>query len=342
MAFKHDYCSLYEDFGGDEIEVAEILLDFPRLIAVSKYGSLLPFSWGGTRRRSAEANLGPRCAVHSPPTSASPSQTPILSVPVGPATPPPPPPAAAAAVATEPEGPITVKAEPATSPATPLSFSPSESDERPKRLKRKVYTKKRREDLLKITSQIIDSNELLRAEIQKVTRYYEHLKARNSLLKARKQELNMGVIKREDQLNLPRMNSVQSTVKCPPVVDDQNQFPRPMPGIRVQQPPPPPRPYMADRNANNQEMGCNHPNPYGQRVSLLRSISASDGMGPRDIPDLNLTVGEPVWMDSKQLFVNDRSAAVKRAIAAQARQRRRLICKDKSFNSSSKSRFSFR
>jgi hypothetical protein len=57
---------------------------------------------------------------------------------VGPSITPPPPPA----VATEPEGPITVKAEPATSPATPLSFSPSESDERPKRLKRKVYTKK--------------------------------------------------------------------------------------------------------------------------------------------------------------------------------------------------------
>lgn len=340
MAFKHDYCSLYEDFGGDEIEVAEILLDFPRLIDVSKYGSLLPFSWGGTRRRSAEANLGPRCAVHSPPTSASPSQTPILSVPVGPAITPPPPPA----VATEPEGSITVKAEPATSPATPLSFSPSESDERPKRSKRKVYTKKRREDLLKITNQIIDSNELLRGEIQKVTRYFEHLKARNSLLKARKQELNMGVIKKEDQLNLPRMNSVQSTVKCPPVVDDQNHVPRPMPGIRVhhhhQQPQQPP--YMVDRNANNQEMGCNYPNPYGQRVSFFQSISASDCTGPRGIPDLNLTVGEPVWMDSKQLFVNDRSAAVKRAIAAQARQRRKLICKDKSFNSSSKSRFSFR
>lgn len=161
----------------------------------------------------------------------------------------------------------------------------------------------------------------------------------------KKLQLNMGVIKKEDQLNLPRMNSVQSTVKCPPVVDDQNHVPRPMPGIRVhhhhqQQPQQPP--YMVDRNANNQEMGCNYPNPYGQRVSLFQSISASDGTGPRGIPDLNLTVGEPVWMDSKQLFVNDRSAAVKRAIAAQARQRRKLICKDKSFNSSSKSRFSFR
>jgi hypothetical protein len=164
----------------------------------------------------------------------------------------------------------------------------------------------------------------------------------------------MGFIKREDQLNLQRMNSVQSTVKCPPVVDDQNHVPRPMPGIRVhhhhhhqqqqqqQQQPPQQPPYMVDRNANNQEMGCNYPNPYGQRVSLFQSTSASDGTGPRGIPDLNLTVGEPVWMDSKQLFVNDRSAAVKRAIAAQARQRRKLICKDKSFNSSSKSRFSFR
>ena len=142
MAFKHAYCSLYEEFGCDEIEVAEILLGFSRLVAISKYGSRLPFSWGGTRRRSVEANLGPRRAVHPPSTSASPSPSPspspILSVPMVPAittTP-------AAAASSEPQGPITVKAEPATSPTTPLSVSPSESDERPKRLKRKVYTKK--------------------------------------------------------------------------------------------------------------------------------------------------------------------------------------------------------
>ncbi|KAJ6412010.1 hypothetical protein OIU84_005143 [Salix udensis] len=228
MAFKHAYCSLYEEFGCDEIEVAEILLDFSRLVAVSKYGSRLPFSWGGTRRRSVEANLGPRRAVHPPPTSASPSPTPILSVPMVPAITT----APAAAASSEPQGPITVKAEPATSPTTPLSVSPSESDERPKRLKRKVYTKKKREDLLKITSQIIDSNELLRGEIQKVTRYYEHLKVRNSYLKARKQELDMGVVKREDQLSLPLMNLVQSTEKCP-VADDQARVPRFMPGIKV-------------------------------------------------------------------------------------------------------------
>ncbi|KAJ6773553.1 hypothetical protein OIU79_017093 [Salix purpurea] len=348
MAFNHAYCSLYEEFGCDEIEVAEILLGFSRLVALSKYGSRLPFSWGGTRRRSVEANLGPRRAVHPPPTSASPSPTPILSVPMVPAittTP-------AAAAASEPQGPITVKAEPATSPTTPLSVSPSESDERPKRLKRKVYTKKKREDLLKITSQIIDSNELLRGEIQKVTRYYEHLKARNSYLKARKQELDMGVIKREDQLSLPLvgvikredhlslplMNLVESTEKCP-VADDQTRVPRFMPGIKVHhhQQQQQQAPYIVDRNASNQEMGCcYYPNPHGQRVSLLQSTTTSA------IPDLNLTAGEPVWMDSKQLFVNDKSEAVKRAITAQARQRRKLICKDKSFNSSSKSRFSFR
>ncbi|KAF9683143.1 hypothetical protein SADUNF_Sadunf05G0181500 [Salix dunnii] len=369
MAFKHAYCSLYEEFGCDEVEVAEILLGFSRLVAISKYGSRLPFSWGGTRRRSVEANLGPRRAVHPPPTSAPPSPSPILSVPMVPAittTPAAafepqgravhPPPTSASpsptpilsvpmapaitttpAAASEPQGPITVKAEPATSPTTPLSFSPSESDERPKRLKRKVYTKKKREDLLKITSQIIDSNELLRGEIQKVTRYHEHLKAGNSYLKARKQELDMGVIKREDQLSLPRMNLVQSTEKCP-VADDQTRVPRLMFGIEVhhqqqqQQPP-----FIVDRNASNQEMGCcNYPNPHGQRVSLLQSTTTGG------IPDLNLTAGEPVWMDSKQLFVNDESAAVRRAITAQARQRRMLICKDKSFNSSSKSRFSFR
>lgn len=353
MAFRHGYCTLYDEFGDDEIEVAEILSSFPRLIAMSKYSSWLSYTWGGKRRRSAEANLGPRPAVQSPPTSASPSPPPILSGSVGPAitttTP---------IAASEPERPIIVKVEPATSPATPLSFFPSESDERSKRSNRKVYTKKRREDLLKIKSQLAKSNELLTGEIQMVTRHHDQLKASNSWWKARKQELTMGVIKREDQLNLLRMDSGQETVKCPDhAVDDQAHLSLRMPGITVHQQ----QPFMPDKNANYQEMGCNYPNPYGQRrVSLFPSTnsSASDDFGPRSIPDLNLTIGQPAWMDSdvKQL-VDDKSTVVNgatvgsvvsraitvgsinKAIAAQARRRRMLICKNKLSNVSSKLRF---
>ncbi|CAK7346189.1 unnamed protein product [Dovyalis caffra] len=368
MAFKRDYCSLSEEFGDFEIEVAEILLDFPRLIPLSNYGSGLPFTWGGKRRRSAEANLGPRRAVHSLPTSLSPSPSPILYGPVGPAITTSP----ATAAASEPERPITVKAEPATSPATPLSFPPSESDERPKRLKRRVSTKKRKENLLKIISQITESNELLRGEIQKVTQYYEQLKATNSLWKARKQELSMGVIKREDQLNLRQMDLGQATVQCPPAVVDQAHVPLLMPGITVYQQQQ--QPFIMDRNAKSQEMASNYATPYGQRVSLFQSAttSTSDNMAPPRIPDLTLTIGAPVWMDSKQLIVDDKTAVVKRAvadnkaitvkslnngivdnkvitvksvnkaIAAQARRRRMLICKNKGSNSSSKLRFSLR
>jgi hypothetical protein len=118
---------------------------------------------------------------------------------------------------------------------------------------------------------------------------------------------------------------------------------------------------MLYKNANNQEMGCNYPNPYGQRrVSLFPSTtsSTSDDFGPRSIPDLNLTIGQPAWMDSevKQL-VDDKSTVVNgaivgtvvngaitvrsinKAIAAQARRRRMLICKKKLSNVSSKLRF---
>ncbi|KAF9686720.1 hypothetical protein SADUNF_Sadunf02G0018800 [Salix dunnii] len=341
MAFRHGYCTLYDEFRDDEVEVAEILSSFPRLIAMSKYSSWLPYTWSGKRRRSAEANLGPRPAVQSPPASVSPSPSPILSVSVGPAfttttTP---------IAASEPEKPITVKVEPATSPATPLSFFPSEFDERPKRLKRKVSTEKRREDLLKIKSQFTRSNEFLRGEIQKVTGYHEHLKAINSCWKARKQELTMGVIKREDQLNLLRMNLGQATVKCPDHIgDDQSRLSLRMPGIPVYQQ----QPFLTDKNANNQEMGCNHPDAYGQRVFLLPSTttSTSDANGPHSIPDLNLAIGQPSWMNTevKQL-VGDKSTVVNRAIvdnkaitvrstvnkamAAEARRRRILICKKK-------------
>uniref|UniRef100_A0A6N2KTD1 Uncharacterized protein n=1 Tax=Salix viminalis TaxID=40686 RepID=A0A6N2KTD1_SALVM len=262
MAFGHGYCTLYDEFGDDEVEVAEILSSFPRLIAMSKYSSWLPYTWRGKRRRSAEANLGSRPAVQSPLTSVSPSPSPILSVSVGPAmttttTP---------IAASEPEKPITVKVEPATSPATPLSFFPSELDERPKRLKRKVSTEKRREDLLKIKSQFTRSNEFLRG-------------------------LTMGVIKREDQLNLLRMNLGQATAKCPDHVgDDQSRLSLRMPGITVYQQ----QPFLTDKIANNQEMGCDHPDPCGQRVFLLPSTtsSTSDVIGPRSIPDLNLAIGK--------------------------------------------------
>lgn len=138
MAFRHGYCTLYDEFGDGEIEVAEILSSFPRLIAMSKYSSWLSYTWGGKRRRSAEVNLGPRPAVQSPPTLVSPSPPPILSGSVGPAITT----NTTRIAASEPERPIIVKVEPATSPATPLSFFPSEPDERPKRSNRKVYTKK--------------------------------------------------------------------------------------------------------------------------------------------------------------------------------------------------------
>ncbi|KAL9395527.1 hypothetical protein Peur_009780 [Populus x canadensis] len=363
MAFRHGYCTLYDEFGDDEIEVAEILSSFPRLIAMSKYSSWLSYTWGGKRRRSAEANLGPRPAVQSPPTSVSPSPPPILSGSVGPAITT----NTTRIAASEPERPIIVKVEPATSPATPLSFFPSESDERPKRSNRKVSTKKRREDLLKIKSQLTKRNELLTGEIQMVTRHHDQLKASNSWWKARKQELTMGVIKREDQLNLLRMDLGQETVKSPDhVVDDQADLSLRMPGITVYQQ----QPFMLDKNANNQEMGCNYPNPYGRRrVSLFPSTtsSTSDDFGPCSIPDLNLTIGQPAWMDSevKQL-VDDKSTVVNgaivgtvvdgavvgtvvngaitvrsinKAIAAQARRRRMLICKKKLSNVSSKLRF---
>lgn len=53
----------------------------------------------------------------------------------------------------------------AASPATPLSFSPSESDEKRKRFKRKISVKKKKEELLEIQKECTITNELLKKEV---------------------------------------------------------------------------------------------------------------------------------------------------------------------------------
>lgn len=129
-------CAFVSMFTEAEREVAAILLDLPRLFAESEY----PFrpriesSWGAKRRRSADENpLQRRLSLLSSSSSQAPLLVPCPNKTVT---------TAIVAPTLEPERP-TVKVE-ASSPATPLSFPPSESDERPKRKRKasfkKVYT----------------------------------------------------------------------------------------------------------------------------------------------------------------------------------------------------------
>lgn len=122
----------------DEAEVLEILVRLPRLIFESEAPKPFPFTWGTKRRRSA-IDVAPspsrlRFRLRLPPFT-TPS-------PLHPAT------DGASGGGGGGGGPTSdtdslppVKAE-ASSPATPLSFSPSESDEKPIVLKKKIPLKR--------------------------------------------------------------------------------------------------------------------------------------------------------------------------------------------------------
>lgn len=96
----------------DEIEVSSILLELPHLIFESESRPRFSFTWGLKRKRStvAKEQVG---ATYSPALKLSSS------------SPPPPPPSLPYKTEELMEKVLT------SSPATPLSFSPSESDEKP-------------------------------------------------------------------------------------------------------------------------------------------------------------------------------------------------------------------
>lgn len=166
-------------FNEDEFEVAEILLRLPQLIFKSE--SRLRFfssTWGSKKRRSA-INLTP---PPSPPTTTlPPPNTTTTSLP--------PPTTSLPSF-------VIVKAE-AASPATPLLFSPSESDDKSKRSSRKLAKKRKREELLEMISELTQRRELLQGEVETVRLYYTKLKSLNLELKAKKHELSPSRVKPE-------------------------------------------------------------------------------------------------------------------------------------------------
>ncbi|XP_059636398.1 uncharacterized protein LOC132278587 [Cornus florida] len=132
-------------FNEVEMEVADILLDLPILIAKME----ARFRWGTKRRRS------------------------VLDSPPSPSLPPP---------QRRPKFVVDT-----SSPATPLSFLSSESDERPQHSNKKVSKKRSREELLEIINESTQRKQCLTESVEKVKRHYEELLATNLALK---QQLN--------------------------------------------------------------------------------------------------------------------------------------------------------
>ncbi|CAJ1973214.1 unnamed protein product [Sphenostylis stenocarpa] len=210
---------------------------------------------------------------------------------------------------------VNPKAEEASSPATPLSFSPSESDENPSSFfRRNVSVKRKREHCLKTIQDLTKANDLLSGEIKNVKSYFDKLKDTNLKLKAMKQKLSNG----------------------------------PSQGVIVQKQPQPQPQLQFPAVAHHPPMIFNQTACGVATTSLGVPSSSSNDVGPIGIPDLNLPLDESMTMEfCESLDVNvNVSVANKnlsRAMAAQARQNRIHIYRFKnSIGVSSKPRYSCR
>ncbi|KAI6687629.1 hypothetical protein NL676_024457 [Syzygium grande] len=146
----------YLDFTEDELRVADIILELRWLFA-----DRFPRGWGAKRRRSA---LGGGGGSSSPPSPAAPSPAPPQPQPQ------PQPakcPGRAAAIEERAGGP----------PKAKQSHSKRKS------------AKRKREDWLKLIALLEEQGRALRKEVENVRRYRDQVKALNSELKSRKEEL---------------------------------------------------------------------------------------------------------------------------------------------------------
>lgn len=157
-----------------EIEVASILLELPRLFAESVSGGLRPvINWGARKRRSSVDTP----SVSLPTSSSQPPPVPPVSVPVavGPSC------EVAAEIATN-------KAD-RTSPTTPLSFPPSESEDKSKKSNKRVSMKRKRQELSELVEELTQRKQLFTRELETVKKYYEEQKVLNLLLKKKEAEM---------------------------------------------------------------------------------------------------------------------------------------------------------
>ncbi|KAJ1421625.1 hypothetical protein SESBI_13577 [Sesbania bispinosa] len=256
-------------FTPTEIEVAEILVNFPTQVLELERKRGFPFTWGRKKKRSA--------------ISVTPSTS--LSLPLPP-----------------------LKPEASSSPATPLSFSPSESDDNPTLARRNVSLKRKREHYLKRVEELTKDNELLKGEIKNVKCYYDRLKDFNLKLKARKQELSLGPNQVQKQVELQSPGAVQDV----PLMVNQTAGP----------------PQMSEGEEGVTEACGRGTTSLGAPSSSGSANSNSNGgydVGPIGIPDLNIPLEESESYESLDGNGNVINKELSRAIAAQARQNRLLI-----------------
>ncbi|TYI75434.1 hypothetical protein E1A91_D06G004100v1 [Gossypium mustelinum] len=253
--------SFDSQFTMEDIEVANIMLELPRLILRPPRFSC---TWGCRRKRSVSTS--------SPPPSQQPLSSSAI---VGP----------------------TEKVL-SSSPDTPLSFCPSEPDEKPQpqpqppKKKTSVNTlKRKKEQILEMVEDFTHRNELLKKDIEIKRQLLDQQIAENLELKSKKQKLNQSLLTPVTNKRLDL--GVQSAqVSIGQYHHYQHQ------GIpsRVHH-----QTLMMDR-----------------MVEMISMLPSSNG-----IPDLNVA--------AEEAFI-DLDTVTKGRAAAEARFKRRQICRAKNYN----------
>ncbi|XP_060194690.1 uncharacterized protein LOC132623895 [Lycium barbarum] len=276
---SHQQCFLLNTSNEDEIEVANILLDLDNLFREKQFSSLL---WGSKRRRSNRGN-DVSSRVNSSPSLQGSSKI------------------------DEHEIEHKIKVE-VNSPATPLSFSPSESDEKSKHSSRKNSKRKSREELMDMIKQLSQCRESLKGEVENVRNYYNNQKAYNLKLKAMKEQVT-------------RMLNIQGAgVNLGQLYNNPGMEPNRQP------------PFIMDQVALGSETFHRFQYPLGhlQQAQPLFSNGLGPvnhmglGSGPIGLPDLNVTVDESFTLDSLSPFDIERMNVVRKAQFAEARRRRMI------------------
>ncbi|RVW42571.1 hypothetical protein CK203_085384 [Vitis vinifera] len=239
--------SLESFFDDNELEVSEILIQIPLIIFQAENRNRLLVPWGVRKRRSA---IDPDLYPPSVPSSSSPH---LPGTCVGP---------------TCDDDDPQAKVEP-SSPATPLSFSPSETDGKSKRSKKSVSSKKKKENLLKMVEDLTHQKESLMTEIENVERFYNQLKALNSELKAKKQQLNL-----DTAITEARVESREQ---------DHHQQPLPL---------------LLHDSAPASALVAN---PMGPRVIPDLNVSPEETLGPELVASLDLNLSIALNADTTQL-----------------------------------------
>ncbi|KAF3446783.1 hypothetical protein FNV43_RR11963 [Rhamnella rubrinervis] len=306
----------------DEILVAEILLQLPTLIL--KDGSLsgykFPITWGSRRKRSAHENR---------PSSLRSSTSPPGPLAVG-----------STSDADDDRPPPSLKVE-ASSPATPLSFSPSEPEDKPKPSKRRLHVKRKKEEWLEMIDELTRLRESLKGDVKNCTSHCEELEAFHLKLKTRKHELTLGTKMKGLSLGTDQSLNVNMELGPSPTNDRGHLH-----GQEIHQPPSIVKEDHAAqtrdvKTGNIQYDTANNQIPY----SMVSSIGfVNNDKISRVVPDLNLSVEEfNNVTDSAQMFHLDTAAANKelmnKVMAAQARRNRIQICRVKNSIAPNKLRY---